>query len=621
VTPGVARRDGAARVALETVLVFVAVLAYLWLFRLYGFDLVDEGTQLAQIDRVARGERPYLDFETGYTPGYFGLAVALWRASGEGVVATRTFGVVLHASTVALLFACVRAWFGAGLALALTAFHVAFLLPVSPRQGAPFNTPYPGWVTAPLALLAQALVARVSGRRAVAEATARGDAAGVWVAGLAAGLAFSIKPNAGLLALAGAGLALVPGWPSGWRSARVLGMVARAAAVALPIVLLGGSALAPAYALALLLPVVLAAVRTAPVAALATARPLVDAALLVLGFVPPVLVWLLPLLLELGLGRFAREVLLLDGGVVGAYLLPLSAPAAPAVALCAAGALALLRSARGAAALALMLGVAGAVALGGTAEPRVVVEEACLWLGPVVLVAGLLLVPVASETARAHALLAFAALFSLQLFPRPDLVHVGMGAPPVLLAGGAVLHHALRRPGDALASRAVWPRVAVAAVLAMVCAARAYPALRARLAEPLVPLELGPRAPLVVAAPYAAEQRWLGDAVRTITARSAPGDAVFTFPDLAGLGFLAERGSPFFYVYFVPGRPDREGERRTLNELERVAPRLAVTGAPRVPAFAGAESYFAGIASYLARRYGEPLHVGEVEVRERLAAP
>ncbi|MEW6268318.1 MAG: hypothetical protein AB1689_03360, partial [Thermodesulfobacteriota bacterium] len=294
-----------------------------------------------------------------------------------------------------------------------------------------------------------------------------------------------------------------------------------------------------------------------------------------------------------------------------------------AAALCAGIALALLslRFARRTTAVALGLGLALPLAIDGDVTPRLVAEQVCLWAGPIALVLGLLLVPVATETARVHALLAFAALISLQLFPRPDLIHVAMGGPSVLLAAGAVLHHLLRRPSGRRARYGPSLRAAAAALVVLLCAARVYPALRARLGEPLVSLELGPRAPLVVAAPYQPEQRWLGDAARAIAARAAPEDAVFYFPDLAGLGFLADRPSPFFYVYFVPGRPDRAGERRTLDELDRFSPVLAVTGAPRVPAFAGADDYFTGIASYLARRYGPPAPFGEVDLRRRVADP
>src|SRR5690606_31741422 len=339
------------------------------------------------------------------------------------------------------------------------AFHLAFLLPVSPRQGAPFNTPYPGWIAAPLALVAQALVAGLAARRAlggdvtgVARTTSVASAARVLGAGVAAGVAFSVKPNAGLLALAGAGLALVPGWPAAEGFSRCLALAVRAAAVLSALVLLGGAALEPGYTLALVLPVVLAAVWTAPVAPQTASRPLLDAVLLVVGFVLPVLVWLPPLVHELGWARFAREVLLLDGGgVVAAYLLPFALPEAPAAALCAGVGLALvlLRVAPRATAVALVVGLATPLALDADASARIVAEQACLWLGPLVLALGLVLVPSARDTAGTHALLAFAALFALQLFPRPDLIHVAMSAPSVLLAAGAVVQVLLRRmPAD-----------------------------------------------------------------------------------------------------------------------------------------------------------------------------
>ncbi|MFM7141716.1 MAG: hypothetical protein ACKO2K_07370, partial [Alphaproteobacteria bacterium] len=65
--------------------VAVLVAAWLWPWRLYGFDPTDEGVQLVQVDRVLAGERPQVDFETSYTPGYFGFHAALLRATGGGL--------------------------------------------------------------------------------------------------------------------------------------------------------------------------------------------------------------------------------------------------------------------------------------------------------------------------------------------------------------------------------------------------------------------------------------------------------------------------------------------------------------------------------------------------------
>ena len=612
-----------ARVGVEALVVLALVLAYLWLFRRYGFDVVDEGTQLAQIDRVARGGRPYVDFETGYTPWYFALHVALWRATGADLLATRTFGVVVHAATAALLYAALRRRASALLAGAAVAFAVAFLLPVSPRTGAPFNVPYPGWIAAPLALGAQLLAAGVAAARS--DGALGAVAAGVLpLAGAAAlaGAAFAVKPNAGLLALGGAALATVGGWSRGDVVAALLGGLLRLGAVAGALVLLGSAAADPAYQVGLLLPVVLAAVRTVPAAGGVVARPLRDLCVLAAGFLAPTVVWALPLLRELGAARFARDVLLLDGGgVVDAYLLPFPPPALAATLVCVAVLLAavLLRWAHGtnanggaqarSAPLVLLAGVALAAALPGGPPARIVAEEVCLWLGPVVLAAALLLVPRADDTACVRALLAFAAVWALQLFPRPDLIHVAMGAPPVLLATAAAwswLAEPLR--AHAATHRPVAVRAAVA-VLLVACAARTLPGLRARLVEAQVPLDAGPRAPLAVGAPWAGEHAWLGEAVRAIDARTADGEGIFTFPDLAGLAFLADRPAPFFYLYFVPGRPDLAGEERTIAELERRRPRIAITGTPRVAAFAGAEHYFARLSRYLEARYpgAEPL--------------
>ncbi len=70
----------------------------------------------------------------------------------------------------------------------------------------------------------------------------------------------------------------------------------------------------------------------------------------------------------------------------------------------------------------------------------------------------------------------------------------------------------------------------------------------------------------------------------------------------------------------MPGRPDRAGERRTIAELERLAPRLAATGPPRVPALRGAEHYFAELGSYLDARYAPAARVGDCTLRERVEA-
>ena len=93
----------------------LAVLAYLWLWRLYGFDLVDEGTQLFQISRVVGGAQPYTDFETGYTPGYFTIQAFLLE--NFGIVGIRTLGVLVQAGVAAAVYALLRDFGGPHTAL------------------------------------------------------------------------------------------------------------------------------------------------------------------------------------------------------------------------------------------------------------------------------------------------------------------------------------------------------------------------------------------------------------------------------------------------------------------------------------------------------------------------
>ena len=198
-------RPPLGRIVVESLCVAGVTLAYLWLWRLYGFDVVDEGTQLLQISRAAAGALPYTDFETGYTPGYFTMQSWLWQSGG--FVAIRTMLVVVHAGVAATVYALLRDSGGRSSACVGVAMFVAYLLPVSLNQGAPLNIPYPGWIALPAVLMSVALLAELGEGH-----SARRDSLGIFLAGVGAAFAFAVKPNTGLFLLGGAALAVAASW-------------------------------------------------------------------------------------------------------------------------------------------------------------------------------------------------------------------------------------------------------------------------------------------------------------------------------------------------------------------------------------------------------------------------
>jgi len=606
----------AGRLAVEALAVALLCVLALWPFRLYGFDAVDEGTQLAQIERAAAGERPYLDFETGYTPGYFAFEGWLLRAGDGGIAVMRTFGVALQGVVVGTLFAVVRAWVGGRTAAAVALLYVAFFLPASLRTGAPFNVPYPGWLAALAALGTQVMVARQAARRI------RRRRLLLLACGAMAGLAFSVKPNSGLLVLAGVALALAATWSPKRRSDLLVAAGLRGVAVLATVVLLAPG-FSPGYAAALLVPVMLAAARSRP------SFEDGDAAMgqlgaVAAGFATTVLPWLIPLWGELGGARVLREVLLLDGGVVDAYLLPLDWPAWPAVVLAAGAATAHVARGRprllpAIAGVTLLLMAVAAIPTGA----RPAAENVLLWLGPILVVVGLADRAALDRSPRERAALVFLAIYSLQLFPRPDFIHVAMGGPPLALAAALLWRRHERRwrcaAGVGERERRWLPRAALllASVLAL---GRAAPASVPRALEPVVELDLGARAPVVALARHADGSAWMADILEAIDRYSDPGDAIFAFPDVAGLGFLAGRRQPFHHLYFVPGRPDRDGERRTVERLRAVAPRLVLVCPPHVDAFSEAPRYFARLGAELERAYAPATEAGGCVLRVRREA-
>src|SRR5581483_64218 len=187
----------APRAWAATAAVALAALAIFLAFVGYGFNLDDEGNVLYQILRTYRGERPYLDFHTGYTPAMFYLNAALFRLFGVSVIPVRVGLALVNALATALTFRlALRVARPAEAACAALAY--ALCMPFFAGQFASFNIPYPAWY---------AVAAWLGAELASVRAAESGRRSPLLAAGVLAGVAFSFKPNTGILCLGAAVLA------------------------------------------------------------------------------------------------------------------------------------------------------------------------------------------------------------------------------------------------------------------------------------------------------------------------------------------------------------------------------------------------------------------------------
>ncbi|MFP6626988.1 MAG: glycosyltransferase family 39 protein, partial [Deltaproteobacteria bacterium] len=557
-----------------TFVVLSATLTYFLALRSFGFQLEDEGTLLFQLGRAANGGLPYVDFHTGYTPGFFALGSWLIRSVGYSVEGIRTALALVNAASVVLLYLLARRAVGARLALVPAIAWLA-AIPVDVGAFASFNVPYPAWPVA-LAWLVLALSLLVWAES--------GKTGALVVAGLAAAAAFSLKPNAGAYAVAACVWTVSS---LGRRHSRLDVVVARVASAAMALGVFS------VFSQTLGLPrwgvdVVVHLGPVAAVAALWSARAAVRAgpgpghgvfaALAVVGvaFTLPTLAWVVPVVMELGLNTFGSEVLLLGSRAAEIYYSshPIAQRWAVAVVL---GVLAvavcghfvrrgLLHPGR----LAIAAGVIGsggllvlqATALAPQSLPASVsmqLENASFWLAPLSNWAGIAYLYFfgtrrGSQRTRRwlYVIVPVATAMYLQLYPRTDFMHLVFSVPLTAVLATVLLRRVAAWWTEGMGSHGrtiVGTAIAVAVVLAV--ALRLGPVLAlayAPVGGGATEIEAG-RLEVWAGSGTSDDLQALAMVVDFLRGQAEEGSDVLHFPALGGVLFAAGLSTPLAHDY------------------------------------------------------------------------
>jgi len=319
-----------------------------------------------------------------------------------------------------------------------------------------------------------------------------------------------------------------------------------------------------------------------------------------------------PSLAALGPVALAREM---GAGVARLYALPFPWPAGVAAAV---GLAAFAARGLGAGALVVAATLAVGIAFAaGAAEAhaplpglRLGGEGALFALEPLALW-GTLAALRGSGDAALVAPTAIAIAAALQLYPRPDLIHL-MPLGPLLLPLALRLWRAAARrlplmPPTALITLplvvALGRFLPTALVLDHLATARVT---KVALGGMELAIEPEGAAPLRAVATAA-------DALREVP----PDESVLAFPACGMAPFVAGRLPAGPHDYFFPGRPERAEAAALAASLAAALPRLAVTCGAEGTALARAWEYYPEVVSLLGARYRERLAAGSLAVRER----
>ena len=643
----------------QTLLLGAVAAALFGSFVGYGFNLEDEGNILYQILRTFRGDRPYLDFHTGYTPAVFYLNAWLFDWFGVSVVPLRVVLVGVNAASVVLIFRLALR-FAPPLESAAAALVYAIYLPFFAGQFASFNIPYPAWY-AVLAWLATEL--------AMMKAVEKRSRSWLGMAGLGAGLAFSFKPNTGILALGSVVLCqlLVTAPLAGRIGALLEGFLLLVAFVAVFAVLTFDVFTEQFLLLGVPLLLVVGGgfwrrmVVRRNFAKLAR-RPVVegfaDVGAILGGFLVVTMLWLSYFLPRLGIDRFAEEILLLGAGVERIYLIYYPDISAWSGVLLAglvllwgvvflAGAGVLRQRAMTALAALLAVSALAALAIFGLAPEGLLLsiamqlENLSFFLIPAILAVGVLLwldrmshplvwqeEQVRRSLACVTVALVFALMLFLQLYPRIDFMHVVVGMPSALVVGAAALWRFETWASGSLAATSPWwtpgrIRLVVLLPLAVGLFARGAPFVDARMTFSPWPqgrdttlLEQSPL-PVGVERDRDHDLRELQEVASFVEAWTEPQEEIFVFPALAIVPFVTDRRTPLPHDYFFPGRPSHADEAEMVAELDADPPALVVSLNDRLGYFSASPAYYFILRDYIQTNYELVRRIGRYDVLAR----
>ena len=206
------------------------------------------------------------------------------------------------------------------------------------------------------------------------------------------------------------------------------------------------------------------------------------------------------------------------------------------------------------------------------------------------------------------ALLLCGLFMHLQLYPRPDFMHLVTAAPLTATFAAFLLDRVLGwwreglvRTGSARLARGVVP-ITVALLLA-VSAVRVSPSLAALQAGPRVVLPFA-IAPVGVERARAADLEAIGAAATRLAAEVPRGGPSLAFPAADVVLFLADSRNPTPYAYFFPGRPDHREEAEVVDALAAAPPRALVSLNRGLTFFDAAPPYYLLLRRFARARYG-----------------